>query len=276
VNSDTLDPLNPGTRLVELDAEHPGFRDGAYRVRRDEIARLALNYRGGAVPDVPYSEQEQDVWREVWTRLAPMHAQRGCRELNMLQDALGLAREGIPQLEQLNRRLEPATGFRCEPVAGLVAARDFMLALGRGVFLSTQYMRHPSRPLYTPEPDIVHEAVGHAASLTDPAIAGVNRAFGAAAARANAEQMARLDRVYWHTLEFGMVLEEGQPKAFGAGLLSSAGELGQHPEWLPWDLDRAARKAYDPTVFQSSVFLAPSFDGLLQDLMGWLEGDGWA
>ena len=265
-----------GQHLVQLDAEHPGFRDLAYRERRSFIARIALEHETGApVPLAPYSLEEEQVWREVWRELVPQHARHACQELNQLQDALGLGRAGIPQLVELNCRIEPVTGFRCEPVAGLVATRDFLTALGRGVFLSTQYIRHASRPLYTPEPDIVHEAVGHAASLTHPGIAHVNRAFGAAAVDADAAQLERLDRAYWFTMEFGWVREGGERKAFGAGLLSSAGELTQQPTELGWDLDRAARTAYDPTDFQPVAFVAPSFDGLLGDLTEWLAGGGW-
>lgn len=268
------DPGPP--HLVQLDADHPGFRDPAYRARRDAIARLARDHvEGGPVAPALYTAEEEAVWRTVWRHLRPLHLRHACGEMNALQDALGLHRAGIPQLAGLNRRIEPVTGFRCEPVAGLVHTRAFLEALGRGVFLSTQYIRHASRPLYTPEPDIVHEAVGHAASLTHPGVARVNRAFGAAAADADGRELERLDRVYWFTMEFGMVREDGEARAFGAGLLSSAGELEHRPELLAWDLDRAARTDYDPTTFQPALFVAPSWGVLLGDLHDWLEGGGW-
>jgi len=211
----------------------------------------------------------------VWAALGPAHRSTVCAPLCRLQQDLGLSRGGIPQLEALNRYIEPRTGFRCEPVAGLVGARDFLEALGRGVFLSTQYIRHASRPLYTPEPDIVHEAVGHAASLTHPGIAAVTRTFGVAAARADDAQLRRLDRVYWYTMEFGLVREGEGVKALGAGLLSSAAELHHRPEHLAWDLDLAARTEYEPTDLQPALFVAPSFDRLLGDLAGWLDAGGW-
>lgn len=266
-----------GLYLVPLDADHPGFRDGAYRARRDAIARIAEDYRApGPVPEAPYSEGEQHVWRAVWERLDPAHRQHACAQVQRLQDELGLGRGPIPQLAEMNRAIEPLTGFRLEPVAGLVESRRFLEALGRGVFLSTQYIRHASRPLYTPEPDIVHEAVGHAATLTCPVLAEINRSFGRAASQASPAELSRLDRAYWFTMEFGMVEEDGACKAFGAGLLSSAGELefeGRHTE--PLDLDRASRTDYDPTDFQPLLFVAPSYGALTGDLAAWLDCGHW-
>ena len=93
------------------------------------------------------------------------------------------------------------------PVAGLISARGFLSCLGRGVFLSTQYMRHHSMPLYTPEPDVIHELIGHATSFFDPDFVRLSRLFGQAALVADAPTLARLERVYWYTLEFGLARE---------------------------------------------------------------------
>ena len=214
--------------LVQLDPDHPGFRDRVYRERRNAIARLAIDHReGDPVPPVDYSDAEQEVWRTVWRELAPLHARHACREYLETSSIVQLDRERVPQLSEVNRALERTTGFRMKPVAGLVGDRTFLGHLARGVFLATQYMRHPSRPLYTPEPDVVHELVGHAATFCDPGFARLNRAFGEAATRAAPEQLARIARVYWYTLEFGLCEEGGGVKAYGAGLLSSFGELGR-------------------------------------------------
>jgi phenylalanine-4-hydroxylase len=165
-----------------------------------------------------------------------------------------------------------------EPVMGLVRARTFLSALGREVFLSTQYIRHHSRPLYTPEPDIVHELVGHAASLAHPRLAEVNTCIGKAVDSADDSELLRLERVYWYSLEFGLVLEEGSVKALGAGLLSSAGELAQiesGPELRSWDLDAIAETPYDPTDMQPQLYVAPSFERLTSDIEDWVESGGW-
>ncbi|MHB1845663.1 MAG: phenylalanine 4-monooxygenase, partial [Deltaproteobacteria bacterium] len=213
--------------LVDLDPDHPGFRDIAYRRRRDEIARLALDYvEGTPAPTIAYTDDEQAVWRQVSRELAPLHERLAARAYLDSASLLPLDQTRVPQLAELNERLRPATGFQMLPVAGLVGARTFLEYLARGIFLSTQYMRHPSRPLYTPEPDVIHELVGHAATLANPAFAELNRRFGEAALRAGDAALERIARVYWFTLEFGLCLEEGRPKAYGAGLLSSFGELG--------------------------------------------------
>ena len=263
------------SHLVELDADHPGFRDGAYRARRDALAAIAAQYTSGdRVPNAPYVAAEHQVWRRIQARLAPLHDTHACELLNDARRALFLPEDRIPQLEEVNALLAKTTGFRMEPVAGLVDARAFMIALGRGVFRSTQYIRHASKPFYTPEPDVVHEIVGHAASLSNPRIAAVSRAFGRAAGRADNAQMERLNRVYWFTMEFGVVLERDRPRAFGAGLLSSVDELVQlaeGPELLPLDFDRMASTPYDPTDLQPRLFIADSTEELLDRLGAWLE-----
>ena len=146
--------------------------------------------------------------------------------------------------------------------------------MGKGVFLSTQYMRHHSVPLYTPEPDVVHELVGHAASLFHPGIVKLSRRFGEAAWRVDDAALKRLELVYWYTLEFGLVEEDGVLKAFGAGLLSSFGELGSfetHAEIRPLDCDEAASIPYDPTQYQKVLYASPSFERMVEDVSSWLE-----
>ena len=265
--------------LITLDPDHPGFRDTVYRQRRDTIARIALEYTpGSAVPDAPYIEEEHQVWQTVWEALAPLHEARVCEEVLALQAFLPLDHGEIPQLRALNPALESAAGFRMEPVAGLVTPRTFMRYLGRRVFLSTQYIRHHSRPLYTPEPDVVHELVGHAATLVHPGIAEVNRLLGLAADVANDTEMERIDRVYWYTMEFGVVAQGGTVKAFGAGLLSSVGELGEfdtHAELKDWSLTEMSHTPFDPTQYQSTLFVAPSFTHLLVDVSRWVRNGDW-
>ena len=132
----------------------------------------------------------------------------------------------MPQLDEVSALLEPITGFRYEPVPGLVSPWNFYGALGDGWFMSTQYIRHHSVPYYTPEPDVIHEVIGHANQLASPRFAEIYRKVGEAVKRVHTDQAVQfLSRVFWFTIEFGVVRESGELKAYGAGILSSFGEL---------------------------------------------------
>ena len=147
-------------------------------------------------------------------------------------------------------------------------SKNISTILDKKFFLATQYIRHSSKPFYTPEPDIIHEIVGHRASLAHPGIAEVNRLLGLASEVATESEMLRLARVYWYTLEIGLVQQFGEVKAFGAGLLSSVGELqgfSQKAQLQEWDLKIMMNTDYDPTTYQSILFVAPSFTRLLAD-----------
>jgi len=262
--------------LVHLAPDHPGFRDEIYRRRRNEIAAAALAYRDGdPVPEIAYSEVEHDVWRRIWRHLGGLHESHACRAYLEAAGRVRLPHQRIPQLSEVNAVIRPMLGFRMLPVAGLVSARTFLEYLARDVFLSTQYMRHPSRPLYTPEPDVVHELVGHAATFASPELVALNRAFGRAARHAHDEAASRrIDRLYWFTMEFGVVEEAGRVKALGAGLLSSFGELEgfeRQAELAPFDVDEIVETPYDPTGYQQRLFLAPSFEKLALDVIARLE-----
>jgi phenylalanine-4-hydroxylase len=261
--------------LVVLDRDHPGFRDPVYRARRDAIARLALGHRDGDPPPcVEYTEEEHGVWSVVWTNLAPVHDRYACSAWFDGDRRLRLSRTRVPQFTEVNEQLLAMTGFCLMPVAGLVTPGSFLRELGRGVFLSTQYMRHASAPLYTPEPDVVHELIGHAVSLASPDFALLNRRFGEVAMTLPDEEMQPLIRAYWYALEFGVIHDAGALKVYGAGLLSSFGECGRFEtsaELRPFDLDAMAETPFDPTDYQRTLFVAPSFAVMKQGVLDWLD-----
>ncbi len=260
--------------IVRLDPDHPGFKDPVYRARRNEIARLALQYGAGdPIPRVDYTSEEQAVWRLTWERLWPLHETHACYEWLESSKVLSLDRASVPQLADVNVTLE-RSGFRMLPVAGLIQGRGFLSAMSQGVFLSTQYMRHHSVPFYTPEPDVIHELVGHAASLFHPDIVRLSRLFGEAASRASDEAMKRLELVYWYTLEFGLVEERGSLRTYGAGVLSSFGEMERmttEAELRPLDFADASARPYDPTRYQPVLYVSPSWDRMVADVSDWLK-----
>jgi phenylalanine-4-hydroxylase len=261
-------------RLVELDPDHPGFRDPEYRARRNAIAQIASSYRPGEpIPAAPYTELEHGVWQTIWRALGPAHREHACAEYLACLERLDFDTACIPQLGEITRKVEAISGFRLEPVAGLVEPRIFLESLANGVFLCTQYIRHHSTPLYTPEPDVAHEIIGHAVTLASPRLAELNRLFGEAVRRtSDADELDRLARVYWFTIEFGVLREDGRIKAYGTGLLSSAGELAEmhKAQLLPLDLDAAANHVYDPTHYQAILFCAESFDEMERALKEFL------
>lgn len=260
--------------LVKLDPDHPGFRDPEYRARRNQIAQIALSYvPGEPIPSAPYTDEEHWVWQTIWKALGPAHRQHACAEYLECVRRLDFDTDRIPQLGEVSRKVKAISGFRLEPVAGLVEPRVFLETLANGVFLCTQYIRHHSTPLYTPEPDVAHEIIGHAVTLASTKFAEINRLFGEAVKRTkDHRELDRLARVYWFTIEFGVLRENGKVKAYGTGLLSSAGELLEmhKAELRPLNLEAASRHNYDPTHYQSVLFCAESFEEMYRSLRDFL------
>jgi len=261
--------------LVTLDPDHPGFRDADYRARRNEIAQIALGHTAGSpIPTAPYSQKEHWVWQTIWAALGPAQQRHACVEYLDCVRLLNFDTDRIPQLAEVSKKVEAISGFRLEPVAGLVEPRVFLESLANGVFLCTQYIRHHSTPLYTPEPDVAHEIIGHAITLASNKLAELNRLFGEAVKRTTSvSEMDQLARVYWFTIEFGVLREDGEVKAYGTGLLSSAGELEEmhKAELRPLDLELASNHAYDPTHYQSVLFCADSFNDMYGRLREFLK-----
>ncbi len=260
--------------IVQLDPDHPGFRDPEYRRRRNQIAQIAMKYQpGDPIPDAPYTNEEHQVWSTIWKALQPAHQQHACAEYRDGLKKLNFAPDRIPQLRTVNETVNAISGFRLEPVAGLVQPRVFLENLADGVFLCTQYIRHHSTPLYTPEPDVVHEIIGHGVTLASERLAELNRLFGQAVKRTtSSEALEKLSRVYWFTIEFGVLREDGAVKAYGTGLLSSAGELDEmrKAELRPFNLEAASSEEYDPTHFQPVLFCADSFAAMYETLRKFL------
>jgi phenylalanine-4-hydroxylase len=163
----------------------------------------------------------------------------------------------------LSAKLTQMSNFRLAPIEGLVETRGFLSWLGKRTMLSTQYVRHHSRPEYTPEPDVVHECIGHVPMFTVPDFADFSQFIGKGAVIANEEQLQQLGRLYWFTVEFGLIEESSEIKAFGAGLLSSFGELehafSDEVERRPFKLQEVINTEYDYSDMQPVLFVIPSY-----------------
>ena len=264
-----------GQVTVHLSDDHPGAGDPAYQDRRNEIAALALAWETGRpAPDVRYSDAEQEVWRTVCRELAPKHEQLAIREFLGGKAALDLPTDGVPSLDLVSQRLQPLTGFRYAPAAGLVPLREFYGSLAERLFHSTQYVRHPGSPLYTPEPDVIHEVVGHGHLLATPTFSELHHLTGEATHRLTDEENLRfLSRVFWFTVEFGVVVEDGELRAYGAGILSSYGEIEEFREMehRPLDLIEIGTTDYDITHYQPVLYRAESLDEVREVVGGFFE-----
>ena len=263
--------------ITLLPLDHPGARDPAYRTRRDRIAAVALDARarGEELPRLEYSEEEDATWRTVTERLADLHARFASEAYRRCRERLPITTRRIPQLRDLSEALRPFQGFRLAAIPGLVDARTFLSRLGERVMPCTQYIRHASRPEYTPEPDVVHEVVGHVPLFAEAEFASLSEALGRAAARASGEQVRLLERLYWFTLEFGLVEESGGCRAYGAGLLSSFGELphafSDDVERRPFDVEEVVDTAYEFSRMQDRLFVVPSFAVLRREVEAFLR-----
>jgi phenylalanine-4-hydroxylase len=264
-----------GTVRVLFSEEHPGAGDPEYRAHRTMIARAALDYVPGSAPAyIEYTEQEHDIWRLVSLELAPLHEQHACTQYLDAVSSLKLPTDRIPQLTEVSAALDQLTGFRFAPAAGLEEAHKFYGALTDRLFHATQYIRHRSTPRFSSEPDMIHEIVGHGGALASAEWADVYQLVGQTIRRlTSAEAVELVSRVFWFTLECGLVREGREMKIFGASLLSSCGEMEQfsRAEIRPLDVRAMAAQDYRADAYQPVLFCADSFDHMEDFLVDFLN-----
>lgn len=261
-----------GTVTVHLSADHPGVNDPAYLARRGEIAKAAIEWIPGTpAPEIAYTETEQEVWRIICRELQVKHRRYAHSAYLEAWEKVGLPTDRVPQLEEVSAAVRPLTGFHFHPAPGLVPLRDFYGSLADGVFHSTQYLRHHAAPLYTPEPDLVHEIVGHGVMLGSPHFSELHRLTGEAARRLEThEALQFMAKVFWFTCEFGVISEGGELKCYGAGLLSSYGEIEEFrtSDIRPLDFYEMGTAEYDITKYQPILYRVESLEDLMDRVGG--------
>ena len=216
-----------------------------------------------------YTPAEHQVWLTLYERQAALLKGRACDAFLHGLDALDLHSGGIPDLRRMNPALEALTGWTVVSVPGLVPDGVFFDHLANRRFPAGQFIRRPDQLDYLQEPDIFHDVFGHVPMLTDPVFADYMCAYGQGGLRAlGLGQLDHLARLYWHTVEFGLLQAPEGLRIYGAGIVSSRKETiysleDPRPKRIEFDLERVMRTLYKIDDLQPAYFVIPSLQALL-------------
>lgn len=217
-----------------------------------------------------YTEDEHAVWDTLFARQAALLPGRASQAFLRGLDTLKLSKPGIPDYEELNARLTAATGWQVVAVPGLVPDAVFFDHLANRRFVAGNFIRRADQLDYLQEPDVFHDVFGHVPMLADPVFADYMAAYGRGGLRAlEYDALDRLARLYWYTVEFGLVEEAGGLRIYGSGIVSSHGESifaldDPSPNRIGFDVRRVMRTEYRIDDYQQNYFVIPSFDELLR------------
>ena len=264
----------PDTTELELEPGHPGVGDEEYIRRRKELFALCRKHRLERLgpPLIHYNAEETRIWREVSPKLDELHQKHACQIYLQAKTDLAITREEIPQLRHLSERVQRETNVHLVPAEGALPYRTFYEYIAQRGFPVTQFIRHGSHPEFTPEPDMIHDCLGHVPPLMNQDYAELLTLVGKAVATTQkGDHVLALKRFSWFSIEFGLLEENGETKVFGAGILSSTGEIPyslHSPEVKrePFVTDVVIKTDYDPSRMQDHLFIAPSFPFLRREL----------
>lgn len=217
-----------------------------------------------------YSDEEHDRWNRLFARQREILPGRACSAFLEAMETLELSPSGIPDMQTLSDRLEPLTGWRVVPVVELVPDEVFFEHLANRRFPAGAFIRPEAEFDYLQEPDVFHDVFGHVPLLANPVFADFMQAYGAGGQRAlELGQLHNLARLYWYTVEFGLIEEAGELRLFGAGIMSSPKESvfaleSASPNRVSFDLERVMRTKYIIDDFQQTYFVINSFETLLE------------
>lgn len=272
----------PDVDVLELEAGHPGLGDEGYITRRQDLFRLCRQARlaNEPPPFIEYTAEEQRIWREVTPKLDELHRKHASALYLRSKRELKISEKEIPQLRHISAYLQHANGMRLVPAEGPIPYRTFYRYIADRGFPCTQFIRHGSKPEFTPEPDMIHDCLGHVPPLLNRDYAAILTLIGRAAAEvATGDQVLALKRLSWFSIEFGLIDEAGETKVFGAGILSSIGEIpnslfSKDVRRKPFVTREVIETDYDPSRMQDLLFVLPSLPFLRQEVESLVESFG--
>jgi phenylalanine-4-hydroxylase len=223
-------------------------------------------------PWANYSAADHQTWAILFRRQRELLVGRACREFLDNQERLGMSADRIPRFDDLNEHLRKATGWELVGVEGLLPELTFFEHLAHRRFPVTWWIRRPDQIDYIAEPDLFHDLFGHVPLLMNPVFADYMCAYGRGGVRASqfgAEALANLTRLYWYTVEFGLIHTDEGLRIYGAGILSSKGESiycleSPAPNRIGFDLRRVMRTRYRIDTFQKTYFVIDGFEQLMR------------
>ncbi len=247
-------------------AVEPAVYGASERPPRGDYSRAGADY---TCPQdyAAYTPTDHDTYRRLYERQAALVKGRACDEFIAALPSLGPS-DHIPHFDQINAGLHKATGWEIVTVPGLIPEVPFFTLLANRKFPVTDWIRQPEEFDYIVEPDVFHDLFGHVPLLFDPVFAGHMQEYGKGGLKAHRLNSCELlSRLYWYTIEFGLVQQKDGLRAYGAGILSSPGELryaveSGEPQRLPLDIERVMRTRYKIDSFQQTYFVIDSFKEL--------------
>lgn len=218
-----------------------------------------------------YSDADHDTWRQLYERQRAVLEGRASDAFIEAQDAMGMTPAKIPKFSELNEVLTKATGWTLMGVEGLLPELDFFDHLANKRFPVTWWIRTPEQIDYIEEPDLFHDLFGHVPLLMNPLFGDYMQAYGQGGVKAHgigADALQHLTRLYWYTVEFGLIRENGELRIYGSGIVSSKGESmhsleSDAPNRIGFDLERIMRTRYRIDSYQKTYFVIDSFEQLI-------------
>ena len=216
-----------------------------------------------------YTDENRRVWEALCRRQDAVLKARACKQFYEGLGRIGLDFKSVPRLADINERIAPITGWKSQAVPGYIDSRYFFECLGRRIYPTTVTLRSEKSMDYVEEPDIFHDVFGHVALMADPIYGELMRTFGSIHEVMNTDQdVLELTRLFWFTIEFGLIDEGGQTKLLGSGLLSSPGEaehcLSSKVTRKPFRLSEAVAQPFRIDVYQDVLFICESLEQLVE------------